>query len=150
MSHFRSCLCASADTKDSPAGPVGHGSLSSAIDWAANYILKWADKVAREGIKSFDVKQKVQDDWNVWGDELLKRTVWASGCRSWYKNGTTDGRISALYPGSILHFKDLVANIRGEDFNIEYRNEKNMWGFLGDGFTQLEVDNGDLGYYMTC
>ena len=87
-----------------PAGPVGHGSLSAAIDWAANYILKWADKMAKEDIKIFDVKPEVQDDWNVWGDELLKRTVWASGCRSWYKNGTTDGRISALYPGSILHF----------------------------------------------
>lgn len=66
-----------------PAGPVGHGSLSAAIDWEANYVLKWVDKVAREGIKSFDVKQDVQDSWNVWGDELLKRTVWASGCRSW-------------------------------------------------------------------
>jgi cation diffusion facilitator CzcD-associated flavoprotein CzcO len=34
-----------------PGGPVGHGSLSAAIDWEANYILKWVDKVAREGIK---------------------------------------------------------------------------------------------------
>lgn len=132
-----------------PAAPVGHGSLSSAIDWSANYILKWVDKVAREDIKTFDVKQSVQDDWNVYGDEILKKTVWASGCRSWYKNGTTDGRISALYPGSILHFKDMVENIRGEDFDITYRS-KNQWKFLGDGFTQLEVDDGDLGYYMTC
>jgi cation diffusion facilitator CzcD-associated flavoprotein CzcO len=132
-----------------PAAPVGHGSLSSAIDWSANYILKWVDKVAREGIRTFDVKQEVQDDWNIYGDEILKRTVWASGCRSWYKNGTTDGRISALYPGSILHFKDMIENIRGEDFNITYRS-KNQWKFLGDGFTQLEVDDGDLGYYLTC
>jgi cation diffusion facilitator CzcD-associated flavoprotein CzcO len=34
-----------------PGGPVGHGSLSAAIDWEANYILKWVDKVAREGIR---------------------------------------------------------------------------------------------------
>lgn len=34
-----------------PGGPVGHGSLSAAIDWEANYILKWADKVSKEGIK---------------------------------------------------------------------------------------------------
>jgi cation diffusion facilitator CzcD-associated flavoprotein CzcO len=34
-----------------PDGPVGHRSLSAAIDWEANYILKWVDKVAREGIK---------------------------------------------------------------------------------------------------
>lgn len=83
-----------------PAGPVGHGSLSSAIDWTADYIIKWLTKMAKEDIKldhlhprslqakylltmhrSFDVKPEVQDDWNVWGDELMKRTVWASGCR---------------------------------------------------------------------
>lgn len=119
-------LCASGYPNhfifNGPCGPVGHGSLSSAIDWEAEYILKWVDKVAREGIKyaqrrlqgifkssanisarSFDVKQEVQDEWNTYGDEILKRTVWTSGCNSWYKNRKTD-RVSALYPGSILHF----------------------------------------------
>lgn len=41
---------------------------------------------------------------NVCSDQLLKRTVWASECRSWFKNGRINGRITALYPGSILHF----------------------------------------------
>jgi hypothetical protein len=58
----------------------------------------------------------------MYGDEVLKRTVWNSGCKSWYKNAT--GRIFALYPGSILHFKDLIENIRGEDFHITYQNKK--------------------------
>lgn len=130
-----------------PAGPVGHGSLSSAIDWEADYILKWIQKMAKEDIKSFDVKPEVQDDWNVWGDQLLKRTVWATPCRSWFKNGTVNGRISALYPGSILHFKDILQDIRGEDFDITYRS-KNRWKFLGNGFTQREMEDGDLGYYL--
>lgn len=64
-----------------PAGPVGHGSLTSAIDWTADYVLKWLVKMAKEDIKSFEVKAQVQDDWNVWGEELMKRTVWSSGCR---------------------------------------------------------------------
>ncbi|KAK5052669.1 hypothetical protein LTR84_002534 [Exophiala bonariae] len=130
-----------------PAGPVGHGSLTSAIDWTADYVLKWLVKMVREDIKSFEVKAQVQDDWNVWGEELMKRTVWTSGCRSWYKNGKVNGKVTALYPGSILHYKDMVENIRGEDFNIDYRS-KNRWRFLGNGFTQLEVENGDLGYYV--
>jgi hypothetical protein len=74
------------------------------------------------GTRSFDVKQDVQDEWNIYGDEILKRTVWSSGCKSWYKNST--GRIFALYPGSILHFKDLIENIRSEDFDITYQNKK--------------------------
>jgi cation diffusion facilitator CzcD-associated flavoprotein CzcO len=64
-----------------PAGPVGHGSLTSAIDWTADYILKWILKMTKEDIKSFEVKDNVQRDWNTWGDELMKRTVWSSGCR---------------------------------------------------------------------
>lgn len=56
--------------------------------------------------RSFDVKQDAQDEWNVYGEEILKRTVWTGGCKSWYKNSAT-GRISALYPGSILHFVSL-------------------------------------------
>ena len=73
-------------------------------------------------MRSFDVKQDVQDEWNTYGDQILKQTVWSSGCKSWYKNST--GRIFALYPGSILHFKDSIENIRGEDFNITYGNKK--------------------------
>ncbi|KIX10171.1 uncharacterized protein Z518_01252 [Rhinocladiella mackenziei CBS 650.93] len=132
-----------------PAGPVGHGSLTSAIDWTADYVIKWLLKMTKEDIKSFEVREDVQHDWNVWGDELMKRTVWSSGCRSWYKNGKVDGRVTALYPGSILHYKDMVEHIRGEDFHISYRS-KNRWRFLGNGFTQLEMDKGDLGYYVTC
>jgi hypothetical protein len=48
-------LCASGQPNyfifNGPCGPVGHGSLSSAIDWEAEYILKWINKVAQEGIK---------------------------------------------------------------------------------------------------
>ncbi|KAH8810645.1 hypothetical protein F5884DRAFT_779950 [Xylogone sp. PMI_703] len=130
-----------------PSGPIGHGSLTSAIDWIAEYILKWVLKMAKEDIRTFDVKEEVQDDWNVWGEELLNRTVWSSECRSWYKNGKVDGRITALYPGSIVHFHDMIKDIRGEDFNITYHS-RNRWKFLGDGFTQREVDKGDLSFYV--
>lgn len=34
-----------------PGGPVGHGSLTSAIDWTADYILKWLIKMVTEDIR---------------------------------------------------------------------------------------------------
>ena len=117
------------------------------IDWTANYIVRWCKKIAEEGIRSVDVKEKVVDDWNVWNQEFLKRTVWASGCRSWYKNGKIEGRISALYGGSVLHFKAFTERERGEDFNITYISN-NMFKFLGNGFTQLEMEGGDLAFYL--
>ncbi len=36
-----------------PAGPVGHGSLTSAIDWTADYIIKWLVKMTKEDIKYY-------------------------------------------------------------------------------------------------
>lgn len=53
------------------------------------------------------VKDQVVDDYNVYAQEFLKRTVWSGGCSSWYKNGRTDARITAMYPGSIFHFKGM-------------------------------------------
>ena len=71
---------------------------------------------------SIAVKDEVIDDFNVYAQEFLKGTVWASGCRSWsvsvalvagnladsddrYKNGKVDGKVTAMYSGSVLHYK---------------------------------------------
>jgi hypothetical protein len=32
-------------------------------------------------------------------DKYFERTVFTQNCRSWYKGGTEDGRVSALWPG---------------------------------------------------
>lgn len=43
-------------------------------------------------------------DYNVYTQEFLKRMVWTSGCRSWYKNGKTEGKPTAMFAGSGLHY----------------------------------------------
>jgi hypothetical protein len=109
------------------------------------------------------VKPKVVDDLNVWSQELLSRTVWAGNCRSWYKNGTINGNITALHAGSAMHYRgkhypharqaptltapEMLENIRGEDFDIEYRSA-NKFRYLGNGFTLREANGGDLAYYL--
>lgn len=65
-----------------PNTPIGHGSLIAVIDWAADYILRWCEKIAREDIRSVDVTQEATEDWNVYAQEFLKTTTWAGGCRS--------------------------------------------------------------------
>ena len=34
-----------------PNTPIGHGSLTAAIGWLADYVLQWIEKIATEGIK---------------------------------------------------------------------------------------------------
>ncbi|CAG7921120.1 unnamed protein product [Penicillium olsonii] len=88
-----------------PNCPIAHGSLLAAMDSTADWIYKWCNKIASEDIKSVCVKRGALEDFNVYAQEFLKRTVWTGGCRSWFKNGQIDGPVTAMYPGSIIHYK---------------------------------------------
>ena len=77
----------------------------------------------------------------------MKRTVWDQDGRSWYRKGSVSGRVSALWPGSTLHFLEAMSDIRADDWHIEYRGNRFAW--LGNGFSQTEVlPGGDLSYYL--
>lgn len=112
------------------------------------------------------MKEEVVEEFNIYSREFLKRTVWAGNCRMWWKEGSVapDGKITAMYAGSVLHFKgmllsltrhqftdravEMLENIRGEDFDIEYRS-KNRFRFMGNGFTEREETGGDLAFFLT-
>ncbi|KAK7205720.1 hypothetical protein BZA70DRAFT_266842 [Myxozyma melibiosi] len=127
-----------------PNCPIGHGSLLSVMKWTIDYAVAWTQKLAREDIKSFVPSAGAVADYNEYTQEFLKRTVWTSGCVSWYKK---QGRVTAMYGGSILHYKQILDNIRGEDFEIEYRSP-NRFRFMGNGLTNAEVEGGDLATYI--
>jgi hypothetical protein len=131
-----------------PNTPVGHGSLVAVIDWTVDYILRWCQKIAEEDIRSVQVTQEATDEWNIYAQEFLKTTTWAGGCRSWYKNHDSGDEITALYPGSILHYHDMTKTLRPEDFEIRYRSP-NRFKFTGNGFTHDDLsDTSDLAWYL--
>lgn len=41
----------------------------------------------------------------------------------------------------------MLQEVRGEDFEIEYRS-RNEFRFLGNGFTQRDENDEDLSYYL--
>ncbi|PGH16788.1 hypothetical protein AJ80_05103 [Polytolypa hystricis UAMH7299] len=129
-----------------PNCPIGHGNLLAVMEWTADYIMKWCEKIAKEDIKSVYVDSGATDDYNVYSQEFLKRTVWTSGCRSWYKNGKKEGRVTAMYAGSVMHYKEILESFRTEDFRFEY-SSPNRFRFMGNGFTIREEKGGDLAYY---
>lgn len=98
-------------------------------------------------LRSVNVRYDAVSDYNVYTQEFLKRTVWNTGCRSWYKNGQVEGKITALYAGSILHYIEMLKDIRGEHFDIDY-NSDNRFRFMGNGFTRRETTGGDMAFYM--
>lgn len=87
----------------------------------------------------------------------MPRTPWSSSCRSWYKGGGNgqgddkDGPVTALHPGSRIHFFHMLENFRGEDFEYVYdadesqagtgASRRNRFWYLGNGFSTKELDD---------
>jgi hypothetical protein len=117
------------------------------MEWGAGYAVKACEKIAAEDIHSLDPKQEAVDDFNVYTQEFLRRTVYSSHCRSWYKNNKIDGPVTGMWAGSPMHYKDMMSTIRGEDYNIKYRS-KNRFTFFGNGITWRDAEDADLAYYL--
>lgn len=105
-----------------PNAPVGHGSLMASLGWVSDYICKWLYKMATEDIKFIDVRLDAQEEYNTYADEIMQSYVWSGGCHSWYKNHRTDGKVTAVWAGSVLGFHHMIEDIRPEDFNIVHRS----------------------------
>jgi len=103
-----------------PNSPLGHGSIHTAMRFPAQYTLIWVKKIATEDSGSIVIKDRAVDDHNAYTQEFIKRIVWSAECSSWYKNGKDDGKVTAMYAGSVLYFKVRSQAIRRhpkEDFN---------------------------------
>ncbi|MCJ1298381.1 hypothetical protein MMC08_001170 [Hypocenomyce scalaris] len=129
-----------------PYGPLAHGSFFPLIEQWNAYINKVICKMQVENIKSLRPKQAAAEQFRQHADTFLQRTAWTGPCRSWFKNGTIDGQVM-IYPGSRLHFMELLESPRYEDYDIRYWHE-NKFAFLGNGFTTREQDGRDITYYL--
>lgn len=131
-----------------PNATVGHGTLITSMNWSANWMVKWFKKIARENIKSVCPTQSATDQFVRYGDEIHKTLVWTGSCSSWYKNHRVDGRVTATWPGSALMYREMIEELRPEDFDIRYRSA-NKFSFMGNGFTELEgQEDADLAFYV--
>ncbi|KAJ9646739.1 hypothetical protein H2204_000431 [Knufia peltigerae] len=133
------------------AGPrclCGHGSLVESLNWTGDYFVKMIKKIATEDIKYMVPKAASVQAFCEYQDEIHKNLVWTGGCRSWYKRGTQDGKVTALFAGSAVVFNAMMKEIRAEHYDIVY-NSRNPFRFLGNGFTEWEMqEDADLSWYV--
>ncbi|KAK4997011.1 hypothetical protein LTR66_003501 [Elasticomyces elasticus] len=130
-----------------PSCPIGNGPVISAIEAQADYMLMFCDRWQTENIHSFAPKQEAVDDFVEFTDDYMKKTVWDENCRSWYKNNSSSARVSALWPGSSLHYMEFMSYVRYDDWDVKY--DGNRFAVLGNGLSQTEVDfSADWAYYI--
>ncbi|KAF1809387.1 FAD/NAD(P)-binding domain-containing protein [Eremomyces bilateralis CBS 781.70] len=130
-----------------PNCPIGNGPVLSAIETQADYMLKLVDRWQTHNIRTFSPTKAAIQDFVAHKDFFMKRTVWADPCRSWYKASAVDDTVTALWPGSTLHYIEAMQELRLEDYEIGYAGNRFAW--LGNGYSQTELDETcDWAFYI--
>ncbi|KAJ5242026.1 uncharacterized protein N7469_000353 [Penicillium citrinum] len=123
-----------------PNAALGEGNLLLLIEKEIDYFTECVQKMQRDNIRAMAPRKDAVRRFTQYCDEYFKGTVFGGKCRSWYKGGTEEGRIIALWPGSSLHAMKVFKQPRWEDFDYEYIND-NPFGWIGDGWTDNEKNN---------
>jgi hypothetical protein len=118
------------------------------IEVFTNYICDVVNKMQIENIKMIQPRLKPALQFKEHHDLYVQRTAWTQPCSSWFKQGNPKNNDKlTMYPGSRVHFFDLMKRPRYEDYDIEYESD-NQWSFLGNGFAAREFDGRDTTDYM--
>ncbi len=85
-----------------PNTGLGHNSMIFMIEAQARYAAMCIRALRDKKLKSLDVREDVQREFNEVLQTRTKGTVWASGCKSWYQND--EGRNLAIWPGYTVEY----------------------------------------------
>lgn len=100
------------------------------------------EHIQLQDVKSVTPNQNVIKQYAEHTALFTERTVWKAPCRSWFKGNKVDGPI-LLHPGSRNQYIEMMYRPRFQDYDYTYRT-KNMWAWLGNGFSTRDHDGRDL------
>jgi cation diffusion facilitator CzcD-associated flavoprotein CzcO len=92
-----------------PNGPVGNFSLIEVAELQFGYILQLVERLHSEGCLEVCATQAAMEDFEARRTEAAKKTVWVTGCRSWYLD---DRGVPATWPWPFDRFR---AEMRAPD-----------------------------------
>lgn len=97
-----------------PNTNLGHNSIVLMLEAQFALILDALRHLPDRG--TFEVTEQAQAASNAWLQRRLARTVFATGCRSWYL--TAQGRNTQNWPGTTLDFRRRTRRVRLADYRI--------------------------------
>ncbi|KAK7403357.1 hypothetical protein QQX98_010878 [Neonectria punicea] len=131
-----------------PNAPIGHGSVFTITEHIAKYLTRIIKKCQMEGIKSITPNHVAVEELFEHTQSFMPRTAWSGNCTSWFKNGTMNGPVTGLHPGSRIHFFHMLEGFRGEDWEYTYLRTHNRFSYLGNGFSTKELGEGNRTWYL--
>jgi cation diffusion facilitator CzcD-associated flavoprotein CzcO len=100
-----------------PNTALGHSSVILMIEAQADYIIGCLRWMHSSRVKFVDVKLDVQARYNEKLQKRLRRSVWSSGCKSWYQ--TASGKNTTNWPGFTFEFYLRTSRFNPKEYTIE-------------------------------
>jgi len=97
-----------------PNTGLGHNSMIFMIESQIRYVRSALDYMRRSRIDALDVRADVQRDYNDHLQAQMARTVWSTGCRSWYLD--KNGKNTTLWPSFTFAYRFLTRRLRPERY----------------------------------
>lgn len=99
-----------------PNTGLGHNSIIFMIEAQARYVMQCLRWLLKDRAGEVEVRGDVQRSFNERVRAALKKTVWQSGCKSWYLNH--NGSNSTIWPDFTVKYWWQTRNARKADFEI--------------------------------
>lgn len=100
-----------------PNGPVGNFSLIDVAELQFDYIMQLVDLVCSGQAREVSATHDAADRFEADRVEAAKRTVWVTGCRSWYLD---DRGVPAAWPWTFDRFREAMSRPRLADYELAH------------------------------
>jgi cation diffusion facilitator CzcD-associated flavoprotein CzcO len=97
-----------------PNTGLGHSSMVYMIESQIAHVVSALQAMRAAGAATLEVRPEVQDAYNADIDGKMDKTVWSTGCASWYLDAT--GRNATLWPDWTWAFRRRVARFDESDY----------------------------------
>jgi len=98
-----------------PNGPVGNFSLIDVAELQVDYVLALVELLRQGEVEEIAPTADAAERFEADRVEAAQRTVWVTGCRSWYLD---DRGIPAAWPWTFSRFRQVMAHPDLADFDL--------------------------------
>lgn len=99
-----------------PNTGLGHNSMIYMIESQIGYVIRALAALRHRHARTITVREDRFRRYNAELARKMHKTVWETGCRSWYANRA--GKVTALWPGFTFQFRRRVKRLDPQDYDF--------------------------------
>lgn len=107
-----------------PHSPVGNYPLTGIAESQADHILRWIQRWRSSEFDTVEPTSWATDEFNAKLRAAMPKTVWTTGCSSWYLN---DDWVPEVWPFAPAEHRAMLANPDLDQYHLRCRPEVLAW-----------------------